>query len=65
MNNTKYVVKFLHDGKTKTIVLSSEDLTLFYQNKLSDVNIISVKKTTRAGSGSIKQYCKPQKSIFF
>lgn len=61
----KYQIRFLLHGKTETIILDSKALTAFYQDKLNDVNIISVKKveTTELNS-NIEQYCKPKKSFW-
>lgn len=61
----KYRIKFLLHGKTETIILDSKALTAFYQDKLNDINIISVKKVdTIKPNSNIEQYCKPKKTIW-
>lgn len=57
-----YEISFLLNGKTETIIV--KDTVTFYQEKLEDINIISVKKTEKTISPNIEAFLKPKTSIW-
>jgi calcineurin-like phosphoesterase family protein len=60
----KREIRFLLHGKTHTIIVNSETEIEFYQNKLEEINVISVKRVENKPISEISQFLKSKKSIY-
>lgn len=64
MNKENFEISFLLHGKQLSVIVDKTLLTVFYQEKLEDLNIISVNKTEKSTVSEIRLFLKPKKSIY-
>jgi hypothetical protein len=60
----KREIRFLLNGKTHIVIVDSKREIEFYQNKLDEINVISVKTVENKPISEISQFLKSKKSIY-
>ncbi len=64
MIKENFEIRFLLHGKPLSVIVDKTLLTVFYQEKLEEINVISVNKTEIASVSEIRLFLKPKKSIY-